>query len=115
VTAGAKAKAARVAKVTAGSLVGAAVAIAAGVWVGFVVAPSESLSTIQVGQCIRQDGAQARRVDCTEPDAYTVTARVFPAGSCPDPAQPYAMQEQTQLCLAPAGRKPVGPTRRYGP
>ncbi|MEV4516914.1 Hsp70 family protein [Dactylosporangium sp. NPDC049525] len=104
-----RAKAARVGKVAAGTVVGSAVAIAAGVWVGFAVAPSESFSTIQVGQCVRQDGAQARRVDCTEVDAYTVTARVYPAGACPDPAQPYAMQEQTQLCLAPAARNPADP------
>ncbi|MEU0556778.1 hypothetical protein [Dactylosporangium sp. NPDC006015] len=122
ITAGStRSKAVRAAKITAGTLTGAVVAIVTGVWVGFAVAPSEQLPTIQVGQCVRQDGAQARRVDCTEPDAYTVTARVFPAGSCPDPAQPYAMQEQTQLCLAPAARKPAGPkpaappTRRYGP
>ncbi|MEV0132830.1 Hsp70 family protein [Dactylosporangium sp. NPDC050688] len=101
---GPRSKAARVAKAAAGTLAGAAVAVAAGVWVGFVVAPSDSFSTIQVGQCVRQDGAQARRVDCAEVDAYTVTARVFPAGSCPDPGQPYAMQEQTQLCLAPAAQ-----------
>jgi hypothetical protein len=117
---GPKAKASRVAKVAAGTLAGSAVAVAAGIWVGFAVAPSDSFSTIQVGQCVRQDGAQARRVDCTEVDAYTVTARVYPAGACPDPAQPYAMQEQTQLCLVPAARQPAGPkvpgpTRRFGP
>ncbi|GAA3217247.1 Hsp70 family protein [Dactylosporangium siamense] len=104
-----RSRAARVVKVAAGTMAGSAVALAAGVWVGFAVAPSESFSTIQVGQCVRQDGAEARRVDCAEADAYTVTARVYPAGSCPDPAQPYAMQELTQLCLAPAARKPVGP------
>ncbi|GAB3838956.1 Hsp70 family protein [Dactylosporangium cerinum] len=104
-----RSRAARVVKVAAGTVAGSVLALAAGVWGGFVVAPSESFSTIQVGQCVRQDGAEARRVDCAEADAYTVTARVYPAGSCPDPAQPYAMQELTQLCLAPTARRPVGP------
>ncbi|MDG6108019.1 Hsp70 family protein [Dactylosporangium aurantiacum] len=108
---GARSKAVRVAKVAAGTLVGSAVAIAAGVWVGFAVAPSESFTAIQVGQCVRQDGARARPVDCGDEGAYEVTARVYPAGPCPDPGQPFAMQEQTQLCLAPAAERTSGPMR----
>jgi hypothetical protein len=62
-------------------------------------------SQYAVGDCVVQDGDQARMADCREPDAYRITLQVDAISDCPDLAQPAITVSEpapSVFCLAPA-------------
>lgn len=58
-----------------------------------------------VGDCVVQNGNEARTVECSEPDAFLITSQVDRQDQCEDPTQPaieVAGPPVRFFCLAPA-------------
>jgi hypothetical protein len=71
--------------------------------------PSDSAFNVEPGNCVKQEGRQAVKAGCGDPDAFTVVSKVDSKDKCADPTQPHIVvaagggREQV-LCLKPAGR-----------
>jgi hypothetical protein len=64
-------------------------------------------ATYSVGDCVVQDGANARLADCGDEGAFEIVAEVGTRAECTDPTQPaieVAGPPVQFYCLAPAGQ-----------
>jgi hypothetical protein len=64
-------------------------------------------ATYSVGDCVVQDGANARLTDCGDEGAFEIVAQVGTRAECTDPTQPaieVAGPPVQFYCLAPAGQ-----------
>jgi hypothetical protein len=78
---------------------------------GIVVALNNAgSSSFAVNSCVKQDGDSAKKADCSDKDAFTITQKVDKAESCSDASQPFVVlqhkgQKDQVLCLRPVGQK----------
>ena len=63
---------------------------------------------VSTGECVKQDGDEAVKADCSDPGAFEVVSIADTKEQCADPGQPYVLNPtsdgRTQvLCLKPRG------------
>ncbi len=65
-----------------------------------------SSSSFAVNSCVKQDGTEAKEVDCDDEGAFRVVSKEAKKEDCADQAQPFVLIERDGrnevLCLAPA-------------
>jgi flagellar basal body-associated protein FliL len=68
-----------------------------------------SSSSYNVGSCVKQDGDEAKQVDCDESGAFSVVSKEARKEDCADTKQPFVLIERggktEVLCLKPAAQK----------
>jgi hypothetical protein len=67
-------------------------------------------TSFAINSCVKQNGDQAVKADCSDSGAFTVVSKVEKQESCPDPNQPFIVLEHKGakdqvLCLRPASQK----------
>ncbi|WP_203926341.1 LppU/SCO3897 family protein [Virgisporangium ochraceum] len=64
-----------------------------------------SSNNFAVGSCVKQDGNEAKQVDCDEDGAFSVVSKETKREDCADQAQPFVLIERDGktevLCLSP--------------
>jgi hypothetical protein len=78
--------------------------------VGFVAMNAlGSSNSFAVGSCVKQDGDEAKQVDCDEDGAFSVVSKASKKEECADQSQPFVLIERggktEVLCLAPAKKE----------
>jgi hypothetical protein len=80
------------------------VMLGAGGFVAFRVLGSSN--NFAVGSCVKQDGKNAKQVDCGQDGAFSVVSKETKREDCADQAQPFVLIERDGktevLCLSPA-------------
>jgi len=71
---------------------------------------ANSGSSFAVSSCVKQDGQSAKKVPCSDPNAFVITNKVDSQDRCPDANQPFIVLERSGakdeiLCLRPANQK----------
>jgi hypothetical protein len=83
--------------------VAALLLLGAGGFVAFKVLGSSN--NFAVGSCVKQDGNNAKQVDCDESGAFSVVSKETKREDCADQAQPFVLIERDGktevLCLSP--------------
>ncbi|WP_213012865.1 LppU/SCO3897 family protein [Paractinoplanes toevensis] len=64
--------------------------------------------TVNTGECVKQDGSEAVKVDCSDATSFQVVSIVDDQSKCPDPQQPHVLNPTSDgknqvLCLKPQG------------
>jgi uncharacterized protein YceK len=71
---------------------------------------ANSGSSYAINSCVKQDGSNARKVNCSDPKAFVITNKVDKQDRCPDANQPFVVLQRSGakdeiLCLRPASQK----------
>jgi flagellar basal body-associated protein FliL len=71
---------------------------------------ANSSGSFAINSCVKRDGSTAKKVDCSDPNAFVITNKVDKQERCPDSNQPFVVLERSGakdeiLCLRPASQK----------